>query len=89
MKDYARNCLLARRLVERGVRFVMLAHASWDDHESLDEKLKKNCLITDQPAAALLKDLKQRGMVEETLVIWGGDFRLTDVAGEVIQKALA
>ena len=77
MKDYARNCLLARRLVERGVRFVMLAHASWDHHAKLDEKLKENCQITDQPAAALLKDLKQRGLLDETLVIWGGEFGRT------------
>jgi hypothetical protein len=77
MHDYARNCLMARRLVERDVRFVMLAHASWDDHDGLDRKLKKNCEITDQPVAALLKDLKQRGLLDETLVIWGGEFGRT------------
>ena len=56
--SYATNCLLARRMVEKGVRFVMLAHASWDDHQELDKKLKKNCDVTDQPIAALLKDLQ-------------------------------
>jgi hypothetical protein len=76
-KPYATNCLLARRLVERGVRTVMLMHASWDDHTQLDKKLKKNCDITDQPVAALIKDLKQRGMLEDTLVVWGGEFGRT------------
>ena len=71
-KPFATNCLLARRMVERGVRFVQLFHASWDDHQDLDKNLKKNCGITDQPAAALLKDLKQRGLLDTTLVIWGG-----------------
>jgi hypothetical protein len=74
---YAVNCLLARRMVEAGVRFVMLAHASWDDHQELNKKLKKNCEITDQPAAALIKDLKQRGLLESTLVIWAGEFGRT------------
>jgi hypothetical protein len=76
-RPYAVNCLLARRMVERGVRFVMLAHASWDDHQELDRKLKKNCDMTDRPAAALIKDLKQRGLLESTLVIWGGEFGRT------------
>ncbi|HWD98919.1 MAG TPA: DUF1501 domain-containing protein, partial [Bryobacteraceae bacterium] len=76
-KPYATNCLLARRLVERGVRFVMLMHASWDDHTNINKKLKKNCDITDQPAAALIKDLKQRGLLDETLVVWGGEFGRT------------
>jgi hypothetical protein len=74
---YAVNCLLARRMVERGVRFVMLAHASWDDHQEIDKKLKKNCAITDQGAAALIKDLKQRGLLDSTLVVWGGEFGRT------------
>ena len=69
---YAINCLLARRMVEAGVRFVMLAHASWDDHQELNKKLKKNCDITDQPAAALIKDLKQRGLLDSTLVVGAG-----------------
>lgn len=74
---YATNCLLARRMVEKGVRFVMLAHASWDDHQEIDRKLGKNCQITDQPAGALLKDLKQRGLLETTLVVWAGEFGRT------------
>ncbi len=76
-KPFATNCLLARRMVERGVRFVMLTHASWDDHTGLNKKLKKNCDITDKPTAALLKDLKQRGLLENTLVVWGGEFGRT------------
>jgi hypothetical protein len=76
-RAYATNCLLARRMVERGVRFVLLAHASWDDHAEIEKKLKENCDITDQPTAALLKDLKQRGLLDETLVIWGGEFGRT------------
>ena len=76
-KPYATNCLLARRMVERGVRFVMLMHASWDQHTNLNRDLKKHCDITDQPAAALVKDLKQRGLLDSTLVIWGGEFGRT------------
>jgi hypothetical protein len=74
---FARNCLLARRMVERGVRFVQLYHYTWDDHSHLNEKLKENTAKTDQPAAALLADLKQRGLLDETLVIWGGEFGRT------------
>ncbi|MDX2180942.1 MAG: DUF1501 domain-containing protein [Bryobacteraceae bacterium] len=74
---YAVNCLLARRMVERGVRFVMLAHASWDDHQELNKKLKKNCAITDQPIAALIRDLKERGLLDSTLLIWAGEFGRT------------
>jgi uncharacterized protein (DUF1501 family) len=76
-KQYATNCLLARRMVERGVRFVMLMHASWDQHTNLNKSLKKNCDITDQPTAALIKDLKQRGLLDSTLVVWGGEFGRT------------
>jgi hypothetical protein len=79
-KPFATNCLLARRLVERGTRFVMLMHASWDDHSELNTKLKKNCDITDQPAAALIKDLKQRGLLDSTLVVWGGEFGRTPMS---------
>jgi hypothetical protein len=75
--QYALHCLLARRMVERGVRFVLLTHGSWDDHNDLDRNLEKNCRITDQPAAALIADLKQRGLLETTLVIWGGEFGRT------------
>jgi uncharacterized protein (DUF1501 family) len=71
---FGTNCLLARRMVERGVRFVQLYHSTWDDHANLNAKLKTNCDMTDRPAAALIKDLKQRGLLDETLVIWGGEF---------------
>ncbi len=74
---FSRNCLLARRLVERGVRFVNIYHASWDHHSELDKGLSFNCRMADQPVAALLKDLKQRGMLDETLVIWGAEFGRT------------
>ena len=76
-RPYATNCLLARRMVESGVRFVMLAHASWDDHQEINKKLKKNCDITDQPAGALIRDLKQRGLLDTTLVVWAGEFGRT------------
>ena len=76
-KPFATNCLLARRMIERGVRFIQLFHADWDDHSDLNKNLKKNCDITDQPTGALLKDLKQRGLLENTLVIWGGEFGRT------------
>ena len=75
--SFANNCLLARRLVERGVRFVQLFHEAWDQHGDLVNGLKKNCRDTDQACAALIKDLKQRGMLEDTLVIWGGEFGRT------------
>lgn len=77
MRPFATNCLLARRMVERGVRVVMMMHASWDQHTYLNRDLKRNCMITDQPAAALIQDLKQRGMLDDTLVIWGGEFGRT------------
>ena len=75
--SYATNCLLARRLVERGVRFVNIYHASWDHHSDLDRQLKYNSTMADQPVAALLHDLKQRGLLDSTLVIWGGEFGRT------------
>ncbi|MAG94085.1 MAG: sulfatase [Planctomycetaceae bacterium] len=75
--SFANNCLLARRMVERGVRFVQLFHESWDQHGGLVGGLTNNCKDTDQPAAALVADLKQRGLLEETLVIWGGEFGRT------------
>jgi uncharacterized protein (DUF1501 family) len=74
---FAKNCLLARRMVERGVRFVNLYHASWDHHSNLDKELAFNCGMADQPVAALLKDLKQRGLLDETLVVWAGEFGRT------------
>jgi hypothetical protein len=75
--SFANNCLLARRLLERGVRFVQLFHEAWDQHDSLVHDLKKNCADTDRPCAALVKDLKQRGMLDDTLVLWGGEFGRT------------
>jgi hypothetical protein len=75
--SFANNCLLARRLVERGVRFVELFHEAWDQHGNLVHDLKENCKDTDKASAALIKDLKQRGMLDDTLVIWGGEFGRT------------
>jgi hypothetical protein len=75
--SFAKNCLLARRLVERGVRFVQLFHEAWDQHGNLVGGLKQNCQDTDQACAALIRDLKDRGMLDETLVIWGGEFGRT------------
>ncbi|KAB2663569.1 MAG: DUF1501 domain-containing protein [Verrucomicrobia bacterium] len=78
--SFARNCLLARRLVERGVRFVQLYDRGWDSHTNIDVEHRRQCAASDQPAAALLTDLKQRGLLEDTLVIWGGEFGRTPVA---------
>jgi hypothetical protein len=75
--SYANNCLLARRLVERGVRFVQLFHEAWDHHGGLTQGLKDQTALTDKPSAALIKDLKQRGLLNDTLVIWGGEFGRT------------
>lgn len=74
---YARNCLLARRLAERDVRFVQLYHMGWDQHNDLPDHMGKQCRDTDQPSAALIKDLKQRGLLDDTLVVWGGEFGRT------------
>ncbi len=75
--SFANNCLLARRLVERGVRYIQLFHEAWDQHGNLVKDIKQNCLDTDKPCAALVKDLKQRGLLDQTLVIWGGEFGRT------------
>lgn len=75
--SYARNCLLARRLAERGVRFIQLMHSGWDQHNNLTTQLAEQCRDTDQPSAALVKDLKQRGMLDDTLVIFMGEFGRT------------
>ncbi len=75
--SFANNCLLARRLLERGVRFVQLFHEAWDQHGNLKKDLAKNCKNTDQACAALVRDLKQRGMLEDTIVLWGGEFGRT------------
>jgi hypothetical protein len=83
---FARNCLLARRLVERGVRFVQLYDTNWDHHggptENLEKHLPEKCRDIDQPCAALVRDLKQRGLLDDTIVIWGGEFGRTPM-GEV------
>ena len=75
--SFARACLLARRLIERGVRFVNIYHEGWDAHSDVSGNHRKNCTATDQGAAALIKDLKRRGLLNETLVIWGGEFGRT------------
>jgi uncharacterized protein (DUF1501 family) len=75
--SFANNCLLARRLVQRGVRFVQLFHEAWDQHGNLVNDLKKNCHDTDRACAALVKDIKQQGMLKDTLVVWGGEFGRT------------
>ena len=76
-QNFARNCLLARRLVERGVRYINLVYASWDHHSNLDTELSYNTSVVDQPIAALLEDLKQRGLLESTMVVWGSEFGRT------------
>ncbi|WP_068130764.1 DUF1501 domain-containing protein [Roseimaritima ulvae] len=78
--SYGSNCLLARRLLERGVRFVQLYHRAWDHHSNLERNFKIAADATDRPTAALLQDLKDRGMLEDTLVIWGGEFGRTPMA---------
>ena len=75
--SYAYNCLLARRMAERGVRFVQLFHRGWDQHLTLPKQIAGQCRDTDQPTAALIADLKQRGLLDDTLVIWGGEFGRT------------
>ncbi len=74
---FAANCLLARRLAERGVRFIQLFHRGWDQHTKLPKQLPGQCRDTDQPGAALVTDLKQRGLLDDTLVVWGGEFGRT------------
>ena len=75
--SFASNCLLARRMLERGVRFVQLYHRGWDHHKDIEQQMPYSASLTDQASAALVKDLKQRGMLEDTLVIWGGEFGRT------------
>jgi uncharacterized protein (DUF1501 family) len=74
---YAYNCLMARRLAERGVRFVQLFHRGWDHHANLPSRIKQKCEETDQPSAALIRDLDQRGLLDDTLVVWAGEFGRT------------
>ncbi len=84
--SFANACLLARRMAEKGVRFIEIFHEAWDQHGALKKDITQNCKDTDQAAAALIKDLKQRGMLEDTLVVWGGEFGRTpmvqDTAGD-------
>ena len=74
---YARNCLLARKMAERGVRFIQLFHMGWDQHDNLPDHMSKQCRDTDQASAALVTDLKQRGLLDDTLIVWGGEFGRT------------
>ena len=75
--SYARNCLLARRMAEQDVRFIQLYHMGWDQHSNLPDQISKQCRDTDQASAALVRDLKQRGLLEDTLIVWGGEFGRT------------
>src|SRR5262249_54453115 len=75
--SFARNCLLARRLVERGVRFVQLFHRGWDQHQNVTNDVRRQVFAVDQPCTALLRDLRRRGLLDDTLVIWGGEFGRT------------
>ena len=72
--NFGTQCLMARRLAEAGVRFIQVTHNGWDQHNGLSTKLKNNAMATDQPIAALITDLKERGMLEDTLLVWGGEF---------------
>jgi len=85
--SFAYNCLMARKLAEKGVRFIQLMHAGWDQHRNLNRQLKIQCYDTDAPSAALVKDLEQRGLLDETLVIWGGEFGRTPfLQGKIADK---
>jgi hypothetical protein len=83
---YAANCLLARRLLERNVKFVQLYHQGWDQHDNLPSGLSSQCKKTDQASAALVKDLKQRGLLDDTLVVWGGEFGRTNYSQGKLTK---
>src|SRR5438309_2022426 len=84
--SFAYNCLLARRMAERGVRFIQLYHRGWDQHGNLPKRIKEQCQDTDQPSAALVKDLKERGLLDDTLGIWGGEFGRTVYCQGKIEK---
>jgi len=83
---FAANCVLARRLAERGVRFIQLYHRGWDQHGNLPKMIRSQCFDTDQASAALIKDLKQRGLLEDTLVVWGGEFGRTVYCQGTLKK---
>lgn len=86
--SFANNCLLARRLAERGVRFIQLCHRDWDHHGNLPGEIRRQAGLTDKPSAALVKDLKARGLLDDTLVIWGGEFgRTTYSQGEITKTS--
>ena len=85
--SFARNCLVARRLAERDVRFIQLFHMGWDQHDKLKEPLSRQCRDTEQPVAGLIQDLKQRGLLKDTLVVWGGEFGRTTYAQKPGDKA--
>ncbi len=84
--SFAYNCLLARRMAERGVRFIQLYHRGWDQHNNLPKRIREQCKDTDQPSAALVLDLKARGMLDDTLVVWGGEFGRTVYSQGKIEK---
>jgi hypothetical protein len=84
--SYARNCLLARRLAERDVRFIQLYHMGWDQHGDLPKQIRGQCRDIDQPTAALLRDLRQRGLLDDTLVVWGGEFGRTVYSQGALSK---
>jgi hypothetical protein len=84
--SFANNCLLARRMAERGTRFIQLYHRGWDQHGNLPKRIREQCKDTDQPSAALVQDLKARGLLEDTLVIWGGEFGRTVYSQGKIEK---
>jgi hypothetical protein len=83
---FARNCLLARRMAERGVKFIQLYHRGWDQHNNLPKRIREQSKDCDQPSAALVKDLEQRGMLDDTLVVWGGEFGRTVYSQGKIEK---
>ena len=83
---YAYNCLLARRMAEKDVRFIQLYHRGWDQHNNLPRRIREQCMDCDQPSAALIKDLKQRGLLDDTLVVWGGEFGRTVYSQGKIEK---
>ncbi len=86
--SYAANCIMARRMAERGVRFIQLYHVGWDQHRMLPEQLRIQCEHTDQPSAALVTDLKRRGLLDDTLVVWGGEFGRSPVGqGDIDQPS--
>jgi hypothetical protein len=84
--SFAYNCLLARRMAERGTRFIQLYHRGWDQHNNLPKRIREQCKDTDQPSAALVQDLKSRGLLDDTLVIWGGEFGRTVYSQGKIEK---